>query len=66
VIAIGSNLAFLTYGSLAHLLPVVALHLTLLPINVWRLLELSISRPAANSPAGAEPSSPQSLSALDA
>jgi hypothetical protein len=33
VIAIGSNLAFLTYGSLAHLLPVVALHLTLLPIK---------------------------------
>jgi hypothetical protein len=44
VIAIGSNFAFLIYGSLAHLLPVIALHLTLLPINAWRLLELSGSR----------------------
>jgi hypothetical protein len=63
-IAIGSNLAFLTYGSLAHLLPVVALHITLLPINVWRLLELSSRRTAASSQASADPSSPRSPDAL--
>jgi hypothetical protein len=66
VIAIGSNLAFLTYGSLAHLLPVIALHLTLLPINVWRLFELSSSQPPeASSKASADPSSPRSPDALD-
>ena len=35
--AIASNLAFIAYGALAGLGPVLVLHLLLLPINVLRL-----------------------------
>jgi CRP/FNR family transcriptional regulator, cyclic AMP receptor protein len=35
--AIASNLAFITYGALADLGPVLVLHLLLLPVNVVRL-----------------------------
>jgi len=40
VIALGSNLAFITYGVLLHLYPVLVLHIVLLPVNVWRLREI--------------------------
>lgn len=36
-LAITSNLAFITYGALADLGPVLVLHLLLLPVNVLRL-----------------------------
>lgn len=36
-VAIASNLAFIAYGALAHLQPVLLLHLMLLPMNVLRL-----------------------------
>lgn len=35
--AIASNVAFIVYGALADLGPVLVLHLLLLPINVLRL-----------------------------
>lgn len=35
--AIAANLAFITYGWVAGIPPVMALHLLLLPINVFRL-----------------------------
>ena len=40
IIAIGSNVAFITYGTLLHLYPVLVLHVILLPINAWRLREI--------------------------
>lgn len=40
MVAIVSNLAFITYGVLGHVYPVLLLHLTLLPLNVWRLWQL--------------------------
>jgi CRP/FNR family transcriptional regulator, cyclic AMP receptor protein len=40
VIAIGSNLAFMSYGYLAGLRPVLLLHLVLLPTNLVRLAQL--------------------------
>ncbi len=40
VLAIGSNLAFATYGLMVWLPPVFCLHLLLLPINALRLREL--------------------------
>lgn len=40
VIAIASNVAFIGYGALGDLLPIVALHAVLLPVNVLRLVEL--------------------------
>jgi hypothetical protein len=36
-VAIASNLMFIAYAALAHLLPVLILHALLLPLNVWRL-----------------------------
>jgi len=40
VIALGSNVAFLAYGGLLHLYPVLLLHAVLMPINAWRLTEI--------------------------
>src|SRR5215813_15032586 len=37
--AIASNIAFITYGYLGHLAPVLLLHALLLPINIYRLVE---------------------------
>ncbi|MEJ2576144.1 MAG: cyclic nucleotide-binding domain-containing protein [Gammaproteobacteria bacterium] len=39
-LAIGSNLAFIVYGALGQLNPVLFLHIALLPLNVLRLWQL--------------------------
>ena len=39
-LAISSNLAFITYGMIEWLLPVLFLHLVLLPLNIVRLAEI--------------------------
>jgi hypothetical protein len=39
LVAILSNLAFITYGVLVWLPPVLGLHLLLLPVNILRLKE---------------------------
>lgn len=39
ILALSANLAFMAYGATAGLLPVLALHAALLPINLWRLLQ---------------------------
>jgi hypothetical protein len=38
-LAVATNLAFIGYGMAASLAPVLALHLLLLPINLWRWAE---------------------------
>jgi len=40
IVALGSNVAFIAYGGILHLYPVLALHLILLPVNAWRLREI--------------------------
>lgn len=40
MVGIVSNLAFIAYGALGHVYPVLLLHLALLPLNVWRLRQL--------------------------
>jgi hypothetical protein len=40
VMAILSNIAFILYAVLDHLPPVLFLHLSLLPVNVFRLTQL--------------------------
>jgi len=40
VIAIGANLLFIAYGTLAEVYPNLVLHLLLLPFNVYRLVEI--------------------------
>ena len=38
-VAIVSNVAFITYGWLVGIDPVLVLHVVLLPTNVWRLVQ---------------------------
>ena len=38
VVAICSNMAFIAYALLLNLLPVLILHVALLPLNGWRLM----------------------------
>jgi hypothetical protein len=38
LVAILSNVLFVGYGYIDHIQPVFLLHLTLLPINLWRLV----------------------------
>jgi CRP/FNR family transcriptional regulator, cyclic AMP receptor protein len=37
--ALAANAAFIAYGLADQLWPVVALHLVLVPVNVWRLVQ---------------------------
>ena len=40
IAAIGSNLAFIAYAAMASLYPVLVLHLVLLPMNLWRTVQM--------------------------
>ena len=40
LVAILSNVAFINYGHVAHILPVVVLHSILLPVNLWHVLPM--------------------------
>ena len=52
-VAITSNLAFIAYGALEDLGPVLALHVLLLPVNVLRLAQsVRASTAALRGPAG--------------
>ena len=37
LLALAANAAFIAYGAAANLLPVLMLHLALVPVNLWRL-----------------------------
>lgn len=39
-LALGANASFIGFGLLAGIAPVLALHLMLVPLNLWRLREL--------------------------
>ena len=39
VVAIASNVAFIAYGWLVGIHPILILHLVLLPTNTWRLVQ---------------------------
>ncbi len=40
MVGIAANVAFISYGALGSVYPVLLLHLTLLPLNIWRLHQL--------------------------
>jgi hypothetical protein len=42
--AIGSNLAFIFYAAVAHLQPILVLHVILLPVNSFRLAQILMAR----------------------
>jgi hypothetical protein len=39
IVAICSNFAFIAYALILHLLPILVLHVLLLPLNGWRLAQ---------------------------
>ena len=45
LLALAANAAFIAYGALAQLLPVLMLHLALVPVNLWRLNEAFRGQP---------------------
>jgi CRP/FNR family transcriptional regulator, cyclic AMP receptor protein len=45
-VAIASNVAFITYGIVGGLIPILTLHALLLPLNIWRLWEIDQTRKA--------------------
>jgi fatty acid desaturase len=47
-LAVCTNLAFISYACLAALAPVLALHVLLLPINVWRCWQCMTCHQQAN------------------
>jgi hypothetical protein len=46
IVAICSNIAFIAYGFMLNLPPVLMLHVILLPLNGWRLMEALKQRSA--------------------
>ena len=40
LVAIASNVVFIIYAYMGHLVPILVLHILLLPLNVWRLFEV--------------------------
>jgi hypothetical protein len=44
-VAIASNVAFIAYGYLGNLAPVLLLHALLLPVNIYRLAQLHSAHP---------------------
>jgi len=45
LLALAANAAFIAYGAVAQLLPVLMLHLALVPVNLWRLNEAFRGKP---------------------
>jgi hypothetical protein len=41
LVGIAGNVAFIAYGLYQGLMPVVALHVMLLPLNIWRAIEIA-------------------------
>jgi hypothetical protein len=52
IMAIGANVCFIGYGAMGRFMPVLALHVVLLPINLTRLrtLMLQLGSEADRSP----------------
>ncbi len=50
VLAIASNVAFIVYAATLGLAPVLLLHGLLLPLNVWRMRELTRASPTGSAP----------------
>lgn len=49
VVAIASNVLFIFFGLLSQTLPIMVLHCLLLPLNIWRLVEVQQKRKWARS-----------------
>lgn len=49
LLALAGNAAFIAYGTAAELLPVLVLHLALVPVNLWRLNQAFQQRVSSSS-----------------
>jgi len=49
LLALAGNAAFIAYGTAAQLLPVMVLHLALVPVNLWRLNQAFQRKPSSQS-----------------
>ena len=59
VMALSANAAFVAYGFMAGTVPVLVLHLILIPVNLWRLTGLLRSMEAKAAAAAAQPPAQQ-------
>ena len=41
LVAIASNVVYISYGLMGHLVPSLLLHMLLFPLNIWRLAEIN-------------------------
>jgi CRP/FNR family transcriptional regulator, cyclic AMP receptor protein len=41
LVAIASNVVYISYGLIGHLVPILMLHILLFPLNIWRLAEIN-------------------------
>src|SRR5215510_7395655 len=57
-VAIASNVAFIAYGYLGGLAPVLLLHMLLLPVNVCRLAQLGSRSKQSDQDGASRPLSP--------
>ena len=53
LVAILSNILFVAYASVEHIYPVLALHVVLLPVNIWRLCAPATGGAAPSTPSAA-------------
>src|SRR4051812_39155805 len=40
VVAIGSNVVYIAYSAMSGLVPILLLHALLMPLNIWRLIQV--------------------------
>ena len=40
LVAIASNVVYVAYALMGHMVPILVLHIMLLPLNIWRLIEV--------------------------
>jgi CRP/FNR family transcriptional regulator, cyclic AMP receptor protein len=52
LVAISSSVAWLVYGALASIYPVIVLHIVLLPLNAYRLWQALPRRQSETAPEG--------------
>lgn len=54
IVAILSNFAFISYGAIDGIIPVLGLHMILLPLNIFRLVQIEIATRRDSAARGCE------------
>jgi hypothetical protein len=64
IMAIGANICFIGYGAMGLFIPVLALHVILLPVNLVRLRTLVSPRRSGELPPSEEAADQQSVAGI--